>query len=466
MAAGADRQSPQRARALASSTAPGTHESGKPVIFVSHTEADKAIADTVREAVTSLFGAGAVSVVYSTSRELGSGIKFGENWFRWIAEQVRTATVTLVVLTPTSVHKPWVLWEAGAVYGAALAERQDALRSVRPIAFQIGMGDIPSPLLDSHAQIARGDDFSDVRLLLNEFIEQFGTDRGSMIRAAQNVEGAVVRWLDAVAEALRSAPLTPTEPIVNEWCERLDALIADDRASEVGQLHEWLLVAFGQHEGVDERPIDIRLHRRLAQLYMAAQRYRDAAEQFEMARRLSPRDLFVLRSLGQAYLAGQDYEEAETTIEDITRLVPDAFVTNVECAALKGRWLREQDRTSEAREVYAAALAANPDSYYLADLLGAAELRLGRIEDAAKVYRQAARIIDRLDERNIWVDATAATAAIASGDLPRAEEHLRAVRAHNPSVAEADSIVQGLRRLQRPLRITAEQLAAWSAIVR
>lgn len=441
------------------------NNSGKPLIFISHTEADKMIADAVQDAVTTLLGAANISVVYSTSRELGSGVKFGENWFQWIAEQVRHAAVTLVLLTPSSVQKPWVLWEAGAVYGAALAEPQAQLRKIRPIAFQIGMNDIPSPLVSSNAHIARGDNFSDVRLLLNEFIEQFSSDRASTIRAAQTVDRVVTRWLDAVAEALRTAPLTPTEPIVNEWCERLDALSTTNRASEVRQVHDWLLVAFGQKDDAEKRPIDIRLHRRLAQLYMTTKRYREAAEQFEMARRLSPRDLFILRSLGQAYISYQNYRDAEKIIQSIAELDPNAFAENVECAALKGRWFREQGRIAEAREIYAAAFAANPISYYLADLLGMSELQLGRNEDAARIYRQALGIIDRLGERNIWTNATAATAAIVVGDLSKAEEYLRAIRAYNPTEAEIDSITQGLRRLQQPLQIPAEQIAAWSAIL-
>jgi hypothetical protein len=66
------------------------------------------------------------------------------------------------------------------------------------------------------------------------------------------------------------------------------------------------------------------------------------------------------------------------------------------------------------------------------------ELQLGRIDDAASIYRQAIQVIDRLAERNTWVDATAATAAIVSGNLPRAEEYLRAVKSHNPTGAEIE----------------------------
>ncbi|MBF6180204.1 toll/interleukin-1 receptor domain-containing protein [Nocardia otitidiscaviarum] len=442
--------------------------SDKPVIFISHTESDKAIADAVHDAVKALFGVGAVAVVYSTSRELGSGVKFGEDWFQWIAKHVRTATVTLVLLTPTSVRKPWVLWEAGAVYGAVLTAPESRLRNVRPITFQVGMNDVPSPLANSHAHIARGDSLSDVKLLLNEFVEQFSSDRTATIRAAQSVDAAAARWLDTVAEALRTAPLTPSEPIVSEWCERLDVLGASGRSSEVKQLHEWLLVAFGQGPGIEQSPIDIRLHRRLAELYLATKSYRKAAEQFELARKLSPRDLFVLRSLGQTYLADRNYRDADKILQSISGLAPDAFATNVECAALKGRWLREQgeDRIPEARDVYETAFAKNPNSYYLADLLGMSELQLGHKTEAVSAYGKALEIINRIAERNLWTEATAATAAVVSGDLMAAQVHLTAVRAYKPTAAEVESIVQGLQRLQDPLEIGDEQMAAWSRILR
>ncbi|MEV0764248.1 toll/interleukin-1 receptor domain-containing protein [Nocardia sp. NPDC050435] len=438
----------------------------RPIIFISHTESDKAIADAVDDAVKSLFGVGAVTVVYSTSRELGSSVKFGEDWFQWIAKHVQTATVTLVVLTPTSVRKPWVLWEAGAVFGAVLAAPAAQLRTVRPITFQIGMSDVPSPLANSHAHIARGDSLPDVKLLLNEFVEQFSGDRTATIRAAQRVDSVAMQWLDTVAEALRTAPLTPSEPIVSEWCERLDTLAADGRASEVKQLHEWLLVAFGQGHGIEQNPIDIRLHRRLAELYLATKNYREAAAQFEMARKLSPRDLFILRSLGQTYLSDRNYADTDQVLQSIASLAPDAFASNVECAALKGRWFRAQGHIPEAREVYSAAFAKNSNSYYLADLLGNAELQLGRKSDAALTYGRALAIINRIAERNLWTEATAATAAIVSGDLVAAQAHLAAVRTHRPTAAEVESILQGLERLQGPLDIDAEQMASWSRILR
>ena len=57
-------------------------------IFISHTHTDQAIAHAIRNAVQSLFG-DAVAVRYSTNKELDGGIKPGEDWFRWIGQQVR-----------------------------------------------------------------------------------------------------------------------------------------------------------------------------------------------------------------------------------------------------------------------------------------------------------------------------------------------------------------------------------------
>ncbi|MFJ5308116.1 TIR domain-containing protein [Streptomyces sp. NPDC088350] len=440
----------------------------QPKIFISHTHTDQAVADAVRDAIFDLFGRESVSVAYSTSRELGGGVRIGEDWFRWIGEQVHAATVTLVLLTPTSVQKPWVLWEAGAVYGAALTSENSTLHRVRPLAFQIGMDDIPSPLRSSHAQVARGDQYEDVIQLLNEFVYDFFnnvTEKAVVIRAAQRVPDAAKTLLETVSEALRTSPLIPTEAIVNEWCARLDSLAEHHRHSEVRQLHEWLLVAFGQKEGNGAKPIDIRLHRRLAQLYMASAHYAEAAQQFDLARRLSPRDIFIMRSLGQAYLAQRNYSDTARVIDEINNLDPHAFMKNAECAALKGRWHREQDQHTEAHDIYWKAFQENSDSYYLGDLLATAKLQLGDRHGAANIYRRTLSIIERLTDRNFWVYATAANAAIVSGDRDSAIKYFSAIRNDNPSEADMQTIEGGLIRILPLLGATAEEMAEWKSLL-
>ncbi|MEU3849383.1 TIR domain-containing protein [Streptomyces sp. NPDC029554] len=442
---------------------------GAPSIFISHTHSDEAVANAVRDAVFALFGRDLVSVTYSTSRELGEGVRFGEDWFQWIGEQVRTATVTLVLLTPTSVQKPWVLWEAGAVYGAAVAGEGTALRRVRPVAFQIGWNDVPSPLRSSHAQIARGDQYREIKQLLDEFVSDFSTylpGNEAIIRAAQNVAGAAEAWLTSVSDALRMSPLIPTEPVVNEWCERLDSLSDSHRYSEVQHLHEWLRVAFGQPDGAAAQPIDIRLHRRLAQLYMRSASYEAAAQEFELARRLSPRDIFVMRSLGQAYMSLRRHEEVGAVIEDIEKLDGGAFVKNAECAALKGRWYRDRGRHQDAHDVYARAFDANPDSYYLADLLAVAKLQLGDRPGAEATYRRAIEIVERNRERNIWAFATAANASIVIGNAKQAARYFASIREMEPSEADLESVDGGLMRLKSALQLGADEVAGWRALLR
>ena len=77
-------------------------------IFISHTQADRGIADALSAAIKGVFG-DLLATSYSTKKELDGGIKPGEEWFRWIVERVRSADVAVILLTPASTQKPWVL---------------------------------------------------------------------------------------------------------------------------------------------------------------------------------------------------------------------------------------------------------------------------------------------------------------------------------------------------------------------
>src|SRR5439155_1945408 len=113
-------------------------------IFVSHTHADAEIADALSGAVKQLFGDQVVTH-YSTNKELEAGIKPGEDWFRWIVERVAKSDIAVILLTPPSAQKPWILWEAGAVIGAGLASPGAERRKVRPLIFKLSASQIPTP---------------------------------------------------------------------------------------------------------------------------------------------------------------------------------------------------------------------------------------------------------------------------------------------------------------------------------
>jgi tetratricopeptide (TPR) repeat protein len=434
-------------------------------VFISHTHADAEIAHALSEAIGGVFG-DLLTTSYSTKKELDGGIKPGEEWFRWIVERVRAANIAVILLTPGSTQKPWVLWEAGAVYGAGIASADAKARKVRPLVFKLSGSQVPSPF--AGIQGVNGDERSGIERFLNDLILDFRSsmDSDQVFKAGVRLGPTIDQYINRVQIALRDAPLLPTEAAVQEWCERLDKLVEDNRLSEVGHLHDWLNLTFGR--GRDERPLplDLRLHRRLGNAYRASKRPDRASQEFELALEFAPRDIFLLRSLGLAYLDGNRQDDAAKVISRIAELDKAAFSNNVECAALKARLQRERGDFDGAAETYRLAMEHNPDSYYLADVLGQSLLHLGKIEDARRAYRRACEIIDRLAEENIWTCATRATASLVLDDEPRALLYLEQIAALRPNPDDLKRIEEGLEGVQKWLSLEAAAFERWRAHLR
>jgi tetratricopeptide (TPR) repeat protein len=427
-------------------------------IFVSHTHSDKAIADAFKDAVKALFG-NYVTVSYSSEPEHGP--KHGQQWLEWINEQVKTSDFTLVFLTPSSVQKPWILWEAGAVAGTAVASGKKDDRKVRPLIFRVPAEQVPDPFRD--IQLVHGDNYADMQPVFKQWMGKMLPPE-EIAGAAVELKATLEKYLRSVEVALDNAPLIPTEGVVQEWSLRLDDLKSQNRMSEVKNLHDWLNIAFGRDQ--EDKPIDVRLHRRLGELYLNSGDYEHAAIQFELARLSSPRDIMILRDLGRSYLGKKDSERTKQTIALIEHLDPNAFERNVECAALKGRWLRQTDQAG-AREVYRKAFLSNPNSYYVGDLLGQMELQLSSVESARITYRKVLEIINALGERNLWVQATAVNAAIVAGAEPGiVRKKLEEIREFHPSPENLRTIEDGLRRIQGALGTDDSVYKEWVAALR
>src|SRR5207244_363521 len=131
---------------------------------------------------------------------------------------------------------------------------------------------------------------------------------------------------------------------------------------------------------------------------------------------------------------------------------------NPECAALKGRWHRDQEQWQQAHDVYQKAYDKAPESYYLADLLGQMKLRLKRLDEAKQVYLAALDILNRLAEHNVWTRATATNAAIVAGDLTDARRHLEGLRELRPSPAQTESVLRGIKEVGIQVGINAEEV--------
>jgi tetratricopeptide (TPR) repeat protein len=417
-------------------------------IFISLTHGDHAIALALRKALDELFGEH-LEISFSTSRDPGSSPRSGEDWFQWIVGQVTECEVAFILVTPSSVHKPWILWEAGAVAGAGLASGAAGLRKVRPLVFQVSTEFIPSPIRDSKLQFRRGDSAEDVESLFSEMLQDYQAELAPkrVINFGKSVNRVIDEYLTSIKAVLLNAPAVATPAVIEEWRLRLDGVLNQNRASEAEHLHDWMEIAFGRDGEKNPEPLDLRIHTRLAELYLRAKKPQRAIRQLELARQLAPRDIYLLRSLGKAYLDADDYEKAKTVVDRIVQLDKNALAHNAECAALAGRLARQAGDLPKAETLYAAALEHNVDSYYLANLLAEVRVDQGNLDGAREAFRRALAIIDRLNEDNAWTHATAAGAAFFIGDDEAALRHLRGVRHDDASNGVIDSIGRGLRGL-------------------
>lgn len=435
-------------------------------IFISLTHADTGIAEALRTALVALFR-DLVQVHFSTSKELAGGIRSGEDWFQWIVDRVQKCDIALILITPSSVNKPWILWEAGAVAGAALASGQAGMRKVRPLIYQVPSDLIPSPIRDSKVQFRRGDRMEEVTSLFKEiqdaYKDEFNSDRLEEIIVGR--PAVLKTYLETVQKCLLNAPALVSNVVIEEWRLRLETVMKENRPSEVDALHDWMDVSFGRDRKDRPQPLDLRIHMRLADLYLKAKNHKRAIEQLDLARQLAPRDIFVLRSMGRAYLDNDDRENAKVVIDRIAELDPTAFVRNSECAALLGRWYRKAGDLQKAEEVYAAALNEDGTSYYLANLVAEVRLEAGK-PDAADAFRRALKIIDALDEKNVWTHATAANAAFFIGDDARAIEHLRSTAALRPDAGSIASVERGLVGLASKTEKGSERVKSLLAALR
>jgi tetratricopeptide (TPR) repeat protein len=418
-------------------------------IFISLTEHDKPIAEALRDAFAQVFGDGLLEVKFSPSRQVGAGIASGEDWFKWIVERVKACHFALILVTPASVNKPWILWEAGAVAGAALAESGGDMRKVRPIVFQVPTELIPSPIRDSKAQYRRGDVAEDFRFMLDEMFDELKADMSAKAvrEFGKTRDEAVTEYLRQVDAALLNAPAVVAPAVVEEWCLRLDDLKRENRASEAEHLQNWMDLAFGSDGR--PRPLDLRIHSRLAALYMKARNHPRAIAQLKLARQLAPRDIFVLRQLGRALLDHGEHEQAREVLDRIEQLDKNAVVHNAECAALAARWHRSAGDLARADAVLAGALAANPRSYYLATVLAEVRAEDGRLDDAGRAYRQVLEIIDKLGEDSVWVRGSQANARFFLGEDEAALQLLGEIAARKPDAGTWASIERGLEEVAK-----------------
>ncbi len=88
----------------------------KPLIFISHDSRDADLAEVFENLLTDASG-GMLKSFRSSDRKGVSGIEFGAEWYPTLMEKLNGATDVVALLTPHSIDRPWILYEAGVAKG-------------------------------------------------------------------------------------------------------------------------------------------------------------------------------------------------------------------------------------------------------------------------------------------------------------------------------------------------------------
>lgn len=420
-------------------------------IFISLNNRDNGLAEALKLALTSIFGE-AIEVYFSTSKELEGGIRSGQDWFQWIVDQVVECDKAFVLITPNSVQAPWLMWESGAVFGAAMSTGESGYGKVWPIIFQLKSVDIPSPIRDSKAQRRHGDRLGDVERIIFELVDEYRSElKADVFGKLSHLKSVLDEYMEKIRKELLNAPALPTETVLEEWRARVKSLSKEKRASEVKQLQHWMDIAFGREKG-EPHPVDLGIHVQLGELYADNQDYKNAIAQYKLAQRLGSRDVLILRRLGRLYLEAEQLDDAKDVIDRIGELDSSGYEENAELAALLGRYYRQIKNFRKEAESYSAALPFNPKSYYLANLTAEAHLELGDMENASSFFRQAIKIIDEdIGDKNIWTMATKANAYTALGNIKKAQKEIDKIPSYSPTRDEIQTITEGLSRIAQQI---------------
>jgi hypothetical protein len=89
---------------------------GKSLIFISHDTRDAGIAEAFSALLKSV-SAGVLKSFRSSDKKGNQGIEFGVEWYPEIMKKLEVASDVVCLLTPNSVNRPWILYEAGVAKG-------------------------------------------------------------------------------------------------------------------------------------------------------------------------------------------------------------------------------------------------------------------------------------------------------------------------------------------------------------
>lgn len=86
------------------------------LVFISHDSRDAEIAEAFSRLISSV-SAGVLKSFRSSDKKGNQGIEYGIEWYPEIMKKLEAASDVVCLLTPYSINRPWILFEAGVAKG-------------------------------------------------------------------------------------------------------------------------------------------------------------------------------------------------------------------------------------------------------------------------------------------------------------------------------------------------------------
>lgn len=86
------------------------------LVFISHDSRDAEIAEAFSRLISSV-SAGVLKSFRSSDKRGNQGIEYGIEWYPEIMKKLEAASDVVCLLTPNSINRPWILFEAGVAKG-------------------------------------------------------------------------------------------------------------------------------------------------------------------------------------------------------------------------------------------------------------------------------------------------------------------------------------------------------------
>jgi hypothetical protein len=154
----------------------GPGEIQKPTVFISHAVTDQPIAKILREEIDKVF-AGGVQVFASS---VPGVIDPGADWLRDIRTNLETATAVIVIVSPTSLNRPWVWFEVGASW----SQMEEGEGKIFPLCVpEVDKGSLPEPL--GRLQAMSLGKATETKEVFRALIDQFGFGKIGSFRHAR-----------------------------------------------------------------------------------------------------------------------------------------------------------------------------------------------------------------------------------------------------------------------------------------